>query len=274
MPVFITGVEDALGRATAQRMLQTGGEVRVWLDAEISDDADARGWRARGCKAAIGTADDEGHLEAALEQVHTVVHLAGGPLDDPKVATDALATLSSAALGAGCRRLIWVTDLALTAAEELEHPPSYVAALTERAQLLAELPMDVVGIRTGIRYGPDDRLTGMLAASTGALREAVPHSPVWIDDVAGAVLAADSQRGAPAEVHIDVDLVGPETVALARICTELAQVRGLAATAPPPEDVAMWLRVPAVGPPDALGRQGVSFSDGLHLLAQGAHHGG
>ena len=267
MPVLITGVEDALGQATSQRMLRTGGEVRVWLDAEMSADSDARAWRAGGYKAAIGTIDDEGRLESALEQVHTVVHAAGGPLQDPQEATDAFATLISAALGAGCRRLIWVTDLAVSVAADLDDAPPYVAALEERAALLAEVPMDVVVIRTGLRFGPGDRLTDLLGAHPDRLRLAVPHAPVWIDDVAAAVLTADSQRGAPMDVHVAIDLVGPELLPLARISEGLAGVAGDDERGTLPDEVISWLEIPAVGGPDAVGKDGRSFSDGLRQLA-------
>jgi nucleoside-diphosphate-sugar epimerase len=274
MPVLITGAEDGLGATTARRLLAGGGEVRLWLDAEVCGDADARAWRAAGCKVALGTGDDEGRLEAALEQVHTVVHAAGGPLDPAEEATQTFATVVGAALGAGCRRLVWVTDLALAAVGDLATPPPYVTALAERAALAADLPMDVVVCRTGLRYGPRDRLTATLAAADGLRDAAVPHAPVWLGDVAGAVATADAQRGTVADVHLEIDVVGPTVVPLGAV------VEGLAAAQPTPagddrspgavglpEGTAEWLRIPAVGGPDALGRQGTAFTEGLRRIS-------
>jgi uncharacterized protein YbjT (DUF2867 family) len=274
MPVLVTGAEERLGHATIERMLRIGGEVRVWLDAEISGDADAHEWRARGCKTAIGAADDEGRLEAALEQVHTVAHLAGGPLADPGAATDQLATVVSAALGAGCRRLIWVTDLAVSMADELASPGGYVSSLAERAGIVAELPMDLVVVRTGLRYGPDDGLTRLLADHADALDAATPHAPVWIDDVAAAVVAADAQRGSGTQVRIEVDLAGPEVVPLAKITRALAGVPALREHAPAlTPAVRDWLAVPAVADDDALGGDGRTFADGVRVLAQAPDEG-
>ena len=274
MPVLVTGVEESLGRATVQRLLETGGEVRVWLDDELSGDADARAWRARGCKTALGSTGDEGRLEAALEQVHTVVHLAGGPLADPKVATDQLATVASAALGAGCRRLIWVTDLAVERADEVTSPGSYVTSLVERAEIVAELPMDVVVLRTGLRYGPADGLTRSLAGHADELGTATPHAPIWIDEVAAAVVAADAQRGSGTQVLLQVDLVGPDVVPLARVSRALADAvdahEPAAALTPAVRD---WLAVPAVSDDEALGRNGRSFHEGVRALADASRTG-
>lgn len=276
MPVLITGAEDSLGATTARRLLAGGGQVRLWLDAEVADDDDARAWRAAGCKVAIGTNDDEGRLEAALEQVHSVIHLAGGPLDDPQEATDAMGTLVSAALGAGCRRLVWVTDLAVTSAAGLAAPPAYVQALVERVALVADLPMDVVVLRTALRYGPADRLTAALAGP-GPPGPAVLHAPVWMGDVAGAVATADAQRGAVTDVHLDVDLVGPAVLPLGTVTDSLARAVPPALRRPAapvlPQTAVDWLRIPAVGGPDALGRTGTTFAEGLRRLADAAPQG-
>ena len=71
--------------------------------------SDLRGMR---CKVAHGFADDEGHMETALEQVHTVLHLMGRPGDDPDAYVERTATVISAAIGAGCKRLVILSDLA------------------------------------------------------------------------------------------------------------------------------------------------------------------
>ena len=279
MPVLVTGVEDALGRRAAERLLRAGGEVRVWLDEERSGDDDALAWRAYGAKAAIGAADDEGRLEAALEQVHTVVHLAGSPLEDPDAGTEHLATVVSAALGAGCRRLVWVSDLALSAVDEIDEPGAYVAALADQVALIGDLPLDVVELRTGLRYGPEDSLTAFLAAHADGLRSAAaPHAPVWIDDVAAAVVAADAQRGS-APVRVLFSLVGPDVVPLGRLAQGLAEAlaadRAADDGAPTGDErfatLHDWLRIPADGDADALA-QGRSFAEGLAALraARGA----
>lgn len=275
MPVLVTGVEEALGATIARTLLAGGGEVRVWLDAERCGDDDARAWRARGAKAGLGELTDEGRLEAGLEQVHTVVHAAGGPLTDAGRGTEHLATVVSALLGAGSRRLIWVTDLASrssTGAADPDGGGPYVAALRERAALVEVLPIDVVVVRTGLRWGAHDGLTAWLAARGDDLGVSAAHAPVWIPDVAATVAAADAQRGSGAAVRMDVELVGPDTLTAEQLAARLAdaaRVSRAVATRPPHVDdgvLRAWLRVPAVGSDAALGRQGTDVAGGLRAL--------
>src|ERR671919_1154539 len=79
MPVLVTGATGVVGRALVPRLVESGGEVRVYVRRDVPE------YRALGVKVAIGEADHEGRLESALEQVHTLVHLVGGPLPDPGV---------------------------------------------------------------------------------------------------------------------------------------------------------------------------------------------
>lgn len=269
MPILLVGAETAAGRAAATALLHTGGQVRLYLDAERCGDDDAVAWRARGAKVALGTPDDEGHLEAALEQVHTVVHLAIDPLADPGPQLEALATVASAAIGAGCRRLVWVTELA--ASEPGNNP--YLQMLAEAGALVAGLPMETITFRCALRYGPDDRLTRALAAARPGL--GARHAPLLVDDLASAVVAADAARETTQDLDVEVELVGPTELSLADFAARLAAALGAARRAavlgaPPganlPEAVLDWLSRDATGGPHALGRQGTPLEEGLARL--------
>ena len=72
MPVLVHAAHRTLGRALARRLLEEGGQVR----ATASDGVALL--RAEGIFTAACDADDEGTLEAALTQVHTLVVLLGG----------------------------------------------------------------------------------------------------------------------------------------------------------------------------------------------------
>src|SRR5687768_6455422 len=135
MPVLITGAETPEGLATARRLARTRGEVRAFADVDAAEAAEAL--RSLGCKVARGTLDDEGHLEAALEQVHTVIHLAGGPMTDPDEVLDAAATVLSAAIGAGCRRMIYASHLG--AGDPRGN--AYLEACAEVEALIADAPL-------------------------------------------------------------------------------------------------------------------------------------
>src|SRR3712207_1141900 len=179
MPVLITGAETSEGRATARRLVRTGGEVRVFVDPSAGEAVESL--RALGCKVAQGSLDDEGHLETALEQVHTVIHLAGNPMTPADQVLDDAASVLSAAIGAGCRRMIWASHLGAGSPAG----NSYLEACAETEQLLAEAPLEAIVIRRSLTYGPGDPLTVALAngGMPAAAGEAT-HSPLYVDDLA------------------------------------------------------------------------------------------
>src|SRR5919106_3130614 len=179
MPVMVTGAQSQLGARVIEYLRSTGGQVRVYVDATVATEDDATRLRVVGCKVAVGELDDEGHLEAALEQVHTVAHCWTGPLHDPTEQVEVAAVLSSAVLGAGVRRLVWVRELAR------DHTNPYLAATTEISDLFHGLPLETVTLSTAVRYADDDEFTALLRAGwlcgTDANPEAA-HAPIHVDD--------------------------------------------------------------------------------------------
>jgi len=268
MPVMVTGADQGLGAAVADQLLASGGEVRTFLDATTVDDDTAGVLRSRGCKVALGELDDEGHLESALTQVHTVAHCGVGPLEDPAVLVLNAATLASALLGAGVRRLVWVRDLAVDGSNP------YLTAQDEIGTLFADLPVETVTLATAVRHGPADQLTRLLAAGWVPPTEVdleTPHAPIHVDDVARAVVAADRQRTTVVDLHMRLGLVGPETMVLRDVLSRLRAPGAPAAsrsagTAPP--WVADWLSHPAAGRP--VGPSPMSIARGVTRLAGAA----
>lgn len=232
VPILITGAETAEGRATARRMLRGGGEVRVFVDeAAPAEVVDA--FRAARCKVARGTLDDEGHLETAAEQVHTIVHLAGGPMTHPDTVLDDAATVLSAAIGAGCRRLIWASHVGAANPQG----NAYLEACAETEAMLADAPLETVVVRRALTYGPGDGLTMALAA--GAIPpQAVEstHQPLYVDDLAMVVAESDRLRGGVGDLAITVTLTGPTEVLLggfADLLTAPGRIRADAPALPP-----------------------------------------
>jgi uncharacterized protein YbjT (DUF2867 family) len=209
VPVLITGAETAEGRAAARRFRSAAGEVRVFVDA--ADEAAAEALRAAGCKVARGTLEDEGHLETAAEQVHTVVHLAGGPMTEPADVVDDAATVLSAAIGAGCRRLIWASHVGA----DDPRGNAYLEACADVEEMLAEAPLETIVVRRSLTYGPGDPLTEALA--NGSLPPAAKestHQPLYVDDLALVVAEADRVRGGVGDLAIMLTLAGPTEVLL------------------------------------------------------------
>ena len=218
MPVLITGAETAEGRATARRMLRGGGEVRVFVDeAAPSEVVDAL--RAARCKVARGTLDDEGHLETAAEQVHTIVHLGGGPMTPPDTVLDDAATVLSAAIGAGCRRLVWASHVGA----DTPRGNAYLEACAETEAMLAEAPLETVVVRRALTYGPGDPLTVALAAgAVPAEAYESTHQPLYVDDLAMVIAESDRVRGGVSDLAITVTLTGPTEVLLSGFADLLA----------------------------------------------------
>ena len=259
MPVLVTGAEAGAGRAVVGRLVRAGGEVRAYVDDGAATEEVAQRYRRWGVKVARGVLDDEGRLELALEQVHTVVHTGGGWLATPQRLLDELASVVSAGLGAGCRRVVWLSHPG--AAEPGDDP--YLQACAEGELLLAEAPMETVVLRCALAYGPHDPLTALLADGAGGADPRARHAPLYLDDLAAAVQAADAERGSGGPSALVVGLAGPDVVALATL------VEGLAGTAPGPTP----LHVPAHLPrllsredlpgPGTLGRTGTPLAEGL-----------
>lgn len=262
VPVLVTGAETGPGRAAVTALLRRGGEVRAWLDAEVVTSDDVRAFAAMGCKPASGEILDEGRLEAALEQVHTVVHLWGGPLVEPDVEVDAAAAVLSGALSAGCRRMVWASHLGVETPSE----DPYLDACVAVEELLDDATLESVVLRRGLCYGRDDALTRSLAASAGTVPADPVHAPLWLGDLGAAVAEADALRTASGreDLHVVVSLAGPDLLPLGAIAGGLGFPPG--GTPRLPAGVLALYAHPVEVPPDALGRAGTTFAEGVRLL--------
>lgn len=272
--MLVTGAETALGRATVRALRPTGGEVRVYLDAEVAGDAEAEDFRRLGCKTAVGTLDDEGRLELALEQVHTVVHCWGGPLTAPDDELDGLAGVLSAALGAGCRRLVWPSHLGADDPGDV----AYLRACADAEALLADATLESIVVRRSLTYAPADELTRRLATGVGpgvgalgsrGVRPEARHAPLAVTDLAAALAQADAldRNARRADLALVIEVAGPQARTAAQIAAALRGA-GLGVGRPTPlptTTVALYDR-DLVGGAGALGKTGVTLEQGLATL--------
>ena len=208
MPVLVAAADLPLGRRIAQRLLAEGGEVRAYAAA----DGDLGALRGAGAFVAVGDPDDEGRLEAAMADVHTVVHVADlllAPAADPLAAS--LGTLATAAANAGVRRVI-VSSLPgadVDAGDELRRTLGRAEATLAAAQVPS------VVIRTSMLDTVE--LRDALAATP--LPDAVhsrPVAPVRPADLVELVVAFDAMRSRATEGHAVFAADGPERLTLAR----------------------------------------------------------
>lgn len=206
MPVLVTAADTPVGHHLVRMVAGAGGEVRAFS----SGAGDPTPLKRGGAIVATGDLLDEGHLEAAMEGVHTVVHLGGGPLGpSARRIVEEAATVVTAALGAGARRLV---ALSVPGARR-DAGDAYRRALGEVEDLLARMPVPTVALRVSLVDTPDlhDALAA-LRPSGAALRCRV--APVRPQDVAAVAAAADAARSTAAEGHAVLAVGGPERMTL------------------------------------------------------------
>ncbi len=204
MPVLVTGAHRPLARRVAAALLEEGGEVRVHTSG------DASSLRAGGAIVAAGDADDEGHLEASLAQVHTAIHVGRGVLaPSPEVLVTEAATLARAASGAGVRRIVALSvhGADVAAADPLR------AAMGEVEAVLAAAPVPTVVVRTSLVDTPAIR-DALATAGLSPQEREQPVAPVDPADVVALLVAFDRLRSSAASGHAVFGADGPVVRAL------------------------------------------------------------
>ncbi|MBW3620697.1 MAG: NAD(P)H-binding protein [Actinobacteria bacterium] len=207
MPVLVTAADSPLGVLTVRRLLDEGGEVRAYCrgDGPVSE------LRAAGAIIATGDLDDEGRLEAAMAQVHTVVHLAGGLLSpSAEGVTYEADVVVTAAAQAGVRRLI---GLSVPGADPgADEPLRRAKGMAEAAMRSAALPTVVV--RPSLVDTPRlrDALAGQRLPAGVLTREA---APLRASDLIELLAQLDALRSEAHEGHVVFSADGPDRMTLA-----------------------------------------------------------
>jgi uncharacterized protein YbjT (DUF2867 family) len=205
MPVLVTSAQRSLPRRLVRRLLDEGGEVRAYAHG------DATSLRAAGAMVATGEVDDEGRLEAAMEQVHTVVHVGGGLLSaDPDALVRDAEVVATAAANAGVRRLI---ALSLPGADpQASDPLRRAKGRVEACVAQAATPSIVVRASW---VDTDAAADAVLAGGLLAKAEEVEVAPVRVDDLLELIVVFDRARSSASRGHLVVAADGPEQLRLA-----------------------------------------------------------
>lgn len=202
MPVLVTNADRQPELAVALAIAALGGEVRAFC----TGDGDVAALRAAGVYVSIGTPDDEGRLEAALEQVHTAIHL-----DDPALAPGArtwaarAAVVLRASVAAGVRRMI----VRSVPGADLSSDDELLAACGAWERAVAQADPPSVVVRAALV--DTDRLRDALASALPPDLRDQPVAPVAVADLAAGVEAIDDARGAAETGHVVFRLAGETT---------------------------------------------------------------
>lgn len=206
MPVLVTDADAPLGRQVVARLRETGGEVR----ARSGGGEAAAVLRRAGAHVAVGARDDVGLLEAAMADVHTVIHPGGGLLSPSVDAIEARGrAVLEAAGGAGVRRVIGLSLPGATL--DAGDPLRRVKAGVERRMREAALPTVVVRVSLVDTPGLRDVLAG-LPPDPAVLERTV--APVRPDDLVELLVALDAARSRASAGHVVFAADGPEAMAL------------------------------------------------------------
>lgn len=186
MPVLVTRGGSSLGRLIVGSVAATGGQVRAFCDPEEPVGE----VRRLGAIVASGSLLDEGHLETAMEQVHTVVHLGVDPLaDSADLVVEQAATVLSAAVGAGIRRL-----LALSIAGASADAGDPLRRAAAEVELLArDAPFPATAVRASLVDAREVRHAVARVPLDGAVLDN-PVAPVRPSDLAALFTWLDEQR--------------------------------------------------------------------------------
>jgi uncharacterized protein YbjT (DUF2867 family) len=207
MPVLVHAAHRPIGRTLVRRLKEEGGQVRATASSAVGL------LRAQGVHTAACDPDDEGVLEAALTQVHTLVVLLGGlgHADVASVREEGLAAARAAA-GADIERAVLVTAAGahVDASDALRRVHGEVAAA------FAELALPSVELRTGLVDTPalrDLLLTAGLPEELRARRIA-PVDPSALVEL---IVAVDGARSSASEGHLVLAADGERRATLSEL---------------------------------------------------------
>lgn len=204
MPVLVTGASGVVGRALIPKLVESGGQVRVYVRRDVPE------YRSLAVHVAVGEGDHEGRLESALEQVHTLVHLIGGPVPERGITVEWLNLETAevalrAAENAEVRRVIFLSPIGADPASS----DAYLAAKGLAEEAIRKAPMQHAIFRCAPILAPGSALSTFLERGIPASSRDVRANPVALADVVAAIVAADTRE---AEIRDSWELGGPDVL--------------------------------------------------------------
>ncbi|SDM74699.1 SDR family oxidoreductase [Actinacidiphila guanduensis] len=251
-PILVTGGTGTLGRLVVPRLLGPGRDVRVLTRygrpalSHKSAPGTAPAPAQDGVTHLVGDLVKDQGVDAALEGVHTVLHLAGGPKGDDIAAH----TLVRAAEAAGVRHLVFVSVIGAG-----DVPLGYFRAKHAAERAIAESAVP----STTLRAAQFHDLVLMVLEKTGRLPLVPVPSAMRLEPVETAEVAdrlVELALGDPAGRV--PDLAGPHVRPMADLTRAYLRARGRKRPLLP-------FRLP--------GAAGRAYRTGANLAGEGAERG-
>jgi len=211
--LLLTGATGLVGSALLRRLVAEGQPVRC-----LVRDPRRLGPQRVRVQIALGDLADPPSFRNAMRGVKTVVHLAASTRDQPRGSIEELAAIATwrmveAAQRAGVERFVFFSTLGAST----HHRARLFRAKALAEQAVRESDMHSTVIAPSLVYAPGDRWLTLLERLS--LLPVMPVSgsgkavcqPIWVEDVAGCVMAAlrDAGNGA---THDRYELAGPQTM--------------------------------------------------------------
>jgi uncharacterized protein YbjT (DUF2867 family) len=221
MTVMVIGASGLIGRALVPLLVRRD-EVRVCVRRPEAADP----LRAVGAKVAVGRFDDTDALAEILKRVYTVIHLVGGlgqPDDDAVLAANhgSVLTALAASREAGVKRFVLVSATGAS----VDDPNRYLRAKGLAEEAVENSGLEHAIVRSTHAYG----LGGLWLTATVEGATASPSfmigdgtqsvAPIFADDVAAVVAAADDREG---RLEGTWGLEGPDVVTMSQLVVLLS----------------------------------------------------
>lgn len=189
-------------------------------------------------------------LQGADALVHLVAILHGSADAFDRVHVQLARSLAAACARAGVRRVVHVSALGVAANAPSDYLRSKAAGEAVWQQALGAAGGDLTILRPSVIFGADDRFTNLFARLQ-RLFPVLPlagtqarFQPVWVGDVAQAVLRSLQQRPGPGPV---VECAGPQVLTLAEIVQRVGTMAGCRRPVLPLPEAAGLLQAAAMG---------------------------
>ena len=199
MPVLVAPADTPLGVPLVRALRNEGAEVRAYA----TGDGDVGALRASGAFVATGELEDEGRLDAAMTDAHTVVGLHADPLvgDASRLDTD-LRVFLTAAEKAGVARVV---------VRSVPRPSPHADALRRVCAgieaALHAMAVPTMAVRTSLVDTP--ALRDALVSVAGATGDPdLEVAPLHVEDLVAALVALDAARATATTGHILFRLQG------------------------------------------------------------------
>ena len=230
--IVITGGTGFVGRHVCERLFAQNPEARLVVpsrrrssgrDLQVLPTVDLLPCNVHDDSALPGL------LAGADALVHLVAILHGSEADFDHVHVQLPRQLAAACGAAGVKRVVHVSALGVAAAAPSAYLRSKAAGEAAWQAAAAQHGLALTVLRPSVIFGAEDRFTNLFASLQGLLPvlplagASALFQPVWVSDVAQAVVQALAAPGLPGPV---IECAGPELLTLQQIVQQVGAMAG------------------------------------------------